>query len=70
MAATATCTSSLFYGPRLLPLSGRRSSPELFILVRCFRLYTFVLWLPVGNEGETVALWRGPGWGPVTAVVI
>jgi hypothetical protein len=24
--------------------------------VRCFRLYAFVLWLPVGNEGETVAL--------------
>ncbi|KAH9572433.1 hypothetical protein CY35_02G149800 [Sphagnum magellanicum] len=28
MAATATCTSSLFYGPRLLPLSGSRSSPK------------------------------------------
>jgi hypothetical protein len=26
------------------------------ILVRYFRLYTFVLWLPVGNEGDTVAL--------------
>ncbi|CAM6008247.1 unnamed protein product [Sphagnum balticum] len=28
MAATATCTGSLFYGPRLLPLSGSRSSPK------------------------------------------
>ncbi len=95
MAATTTCTSSLFYGPHSLPLSGSRSSPKVFALgnflnnvlsgdfcfeavvphirlsadtmsvsvstvivwgVRCFRLYAFVLWLPVGNEGETVAL--------------
>jgi hypothetical protein len=32
MAATATCTSSLFYGPRLLPLSGSLSSPKVFTL--------------------------------------
>jgi len=108
MAATGTCTSSLFYGPRLLPLSGSRTSPKVFTLgnfpnnvlsgdfcfeadvphirlsadtmsvsvssrhvgVRCFRFYAFVLWLPVGNQGETVALQRGPGWGPVTVVVI
>jgi hypothetical protein len=95
MAATATCTSSLFYGPRLPPLSASRSSPKVFypgqlseqclvwrflfrswcsshyvisthdvcvceyshhVGVRCFWLYAFVLWLPVGNEGETVAL--------------
>ncbi len=30
MAATATCTNSLFYGPRLPPLSGSRSSPKVF----------------------------------------
>ncbi len=30
MAATATCRSSLFYGPPLLPLSGSRSSPKVF----------------------------------------
>jgi len=29
MVATATCTSSLFYGQRLLPLSGRCSSPKV-----------------------------------------
>jgi hypothetical protein len=40
MAATATCTSSLLYGPRLLHLSGRRSSPELcnFWTVSCLEI--------------------------------
>jgi hypothetical protein len=91
MAATATCTSSLFYGPRLLPLSGRCSSPEVCTLGNflnnvlsgdfCFEadaphimlsartmsvsvstvmwgcgVFDSTLWLPVGNEGETVAL--------------
>ncbi len=91
MAASATCTSSLFYGPRLLPLSGRCSSPEVRTLGNflknvlsgdfCFEadaphimlsahtmsvsvstvmwgcgVFDSTLWLPVGNEGETVAL--------------